>query len=243
MTDKAKKSKSFTKAPKASASAKAPKEKAAAKKLEIQILGTNGKVSSTEALDSRIAETDCHNHILYQVERYYQANFRQGTRSTKDRSQVSGTGKKPWKQKGTGRARHGSMRSPIWIKGGVSGGPMPKDFSYSLPKQILRQALSVVLKKKASDGLLYIVEDFKIASGKTKDCSKTIAQYGWLKPLVITQTPDAMTLRSAQNIGELTFTPSIGVSAHDVLFSRECVMTRGGYQNLLKRLHPEGAKS
>ena len=235
MTDKAKKP--------AASSAKAPKEKAAPKKLEIQVLGTNGKVASTEALDPRIAETDCHDHILYQVERYYQANFRQGTRAVKDRSMVSGTGKKPWKQKGTGRARHGSMRSPIWIKGGVSFGPMPKDFSYSLPKQILRQALSVVLKKKASDGLLYLVEDFKVASGKTKDCSKAVAQYGWRKPLVITQAADTMTVRSGQNIPSLTLTPSAGVSAHDVLFSRECVLTRGGYQNLLKRLHPEGAKS
>ncbi len=217
--------------------AKTPK---AEQKLEIQVLGTNGKVASREALDPRIAEADYHDHILYQVERYYQANFRQGTRAVKDRSMVSGTGKKPWKQKGTGRARHGSMRSPIWIKGGVSFGPMPKDFSYALPKQILRQALTLVLKKKAKDGLLYLVEDFKIKSGKTKDCSKTVEQYGWHKPLVITEERDAMTLRSGRNISDLTLSQSRGVSAHDVMFSRECVMTRGGYQNLLKRLKSEG---
>lgn len=216
------------------------KAKEAEKKLEIQVLGTNGKVASREALDARIAEVDYHPHILYQVERYYQANFRQGTRAVKDRSMVSGTGKKPWKQKGTGRARHGSMRSPIWIKGGVSFGPMPKDFSYSLPKKILKEALALVLKKKAKDGLLYLVEDFSVKSGKTKDCSKAVEQYGWRKPLVITQERDAMTLRSGRNISELTLTQSRGVSAHDVLFSRECVMTRGGYQHLLKRLNGEG---
>jgi large subunit ribosomal protein L4 len=217
------------------------KAKETEKKLEIQVLGTNGKVASREALDARIAGADSNAHILYQVERYYQANFRQGTRAVKDRSMVSGTGKKPWKQKGTGRARHGSMRSPIWIKGGVSFGPMPKDFSYSIPKKILREALVLGLKKKAQDGLLYLVEDFKVKSGKTKDCSKTVEQYGWRKPLVITEDNDAMTLRSGKNIPALTLTQSIGVSAHDVLFSRECVMTRGGYQRLLKRLNPEGA--
>ena len=218
------------------------KTPAAEQKLEIQVLGTNGKVASREALDPAIAGADSSNHILYQVERYYQANFRQGTRAVKDRSMVSGTGKKPWKQKGTGRARHGSMRSPIWIKGGVSFGPLPKDFSYSLPKKILREALILGLKKKAKDGLLFLVEDFKISSGKTKDCSKTVGQYGWRKPLVITEQQDPMTLRSGKNISELTLTQSLGVSAHDVLFSRECVMTRGGYKNLLKRLHPEGAR-
>lgn len=212
-----------------------------AKKLEIQVLGANGKVASREALDARIADVETNSHILHQVERYYQANFRQGTRSVKDRSQVSGTGKKPWKQKGTGRARHGSMRSPIWIKGGVAFGPMPKDFSYSVPKKILREALVLGLKKKAQDGLLYLVEDFKVKSGKTKDCSKTVTQYGWVKPLVISEDRDAMTLRSGRNLRSLTLCQSVGVSAHDVLFSRECVMTRGGYQDLLKRLKTEGA--
>lgn len=216
------------------------KTKDADQKLEIQVLGTNGKVASREALDPRIAEADYHTHILHQVERYYQANFRQGTRAVKDRSMVSGTGKKPWKQKGTGRARHGSMRSPIWIKGGVSFGPMPKDFSYALPKKILKEALILSLKKKAKDGLLYLLEDFKVSSGKTKDCSKAVELHSWRKPLVITENADAMTLRSGRNIAELTLTQSRGVSAHDVLFSRECVMTRGGYQHLLKRLHAEG---
>jgi large subunit ribosomal protein L4 len=220
----------------AQAKSKAPAEQ----KLEIQVLGNNGKVASREALDPRIAQADYHDHILYQVERYYQANFRQGTRAVKDRSMVSGTGKKPWKQKGTGRARHGSMRSPIWIKGGVSFGPMPKDFSYALPKKILREALVLGLKKKAQDGLLYLVDDFTIKSGKTKDCSKTVELYGWRKPLVITGERDVMTLRSGRNISALTLTQSRGVSAHDVLFSRECVMTRGGYQHLLKRLQSEG---
>jgi large subunit ribosomal protein L4 len=220
------------------------KVKAPEAKLEIHVLGTNGKIVSSEALDARIAASDSHAHILYQVERYYQANLRQGTRSTKDRSQVSGTGKKPWKQKGTGRARHGSMRSPIWIKGGVSGGPMPKEFSYTLPKKILREALILVLKKKSKDGLLFLVDQFQFKAGKTKECSKAVRQYGWRKPLVITEVKDDMTLRSGRNISELTLSNAQGVSAHELLFSRECVMTRPAYTHLLKRLHPsEGSKS
>ena len=214
-----------------------------AKALQIQVLSASGKATGTENLDARIAEAEHHSHLLYQYEVMYQANQRLGTAKAKDRSEVRGGGKKPWRQKGTGRARVGSTRSPLWRKGGTTFGPMPKDYGYELPKKLKKMALISGIKRKAQDSKLFMIEAFKVESGKTKDCAETLEKLRLKKPLIIRAEYDSATIRSARNIQGLRVTESRDVAAHDILASDECVMTRQGYKKILERLSGVKAES
>lgn len=113
-------------------------------------------------------------HVVYSALRWYLASQRRGTHSTKTRGEVRGGGKKPWRQKGTGRARAGSIRSPLWRKGGVIFGPKPRDYSYSLPKKIRKLALKVALSDKTKEGKVKIVDEFKFSEIKTKLAKKLL---------------------------------------------------------------------
>ncbi|MGH7898700.1 MAG: 50S ribosomal protein L4, partial [Candidatus Binatia bacterium] len=117
-------------------------------------------------------------HLLYETVKMQLANRRRGTHATKTRAFVRGGGKKPWKQKGTGRARAGSSRSPIWVGGGTAFGPLPRDYSYRLPQSGRRQALCVALSAKNREGRLLVVDNFEVPSGKTRDMAKTLAVLG-----------------------------------------------------------------
>ena len=213
-----------------------PKAKAKPKSLTIQVLDSKGKVSGSEPLDARIAESETHPHLLHQYERMYQANQRLGTAKVKDRSEVSGGGKKPWRQKGTGRARVGSIRSPIWTKGGVTFGPGSRKYDFQLPAQLKQRALAAGLKRKAVDAKLFMIDEFKIESGKTKACAESLERLRLKKPVIIKEDHDEPTIRSARNIQRLRVAESRDVSAHDVMASDECVLTRAGYGRLLERL-------
>ena len=117
---------------------------------------------------------------IYHAIRNELANMRVGTASTKGRAEVSFSGRKMWRQKGTGRARSGSRRNPVWVHGGTIFGPKPRDYSYRLPRKMKRVALQSILTQKAKDGALIVVEDFEISSGKTKDmvCYAARINYG-----------------------------------------------------------------
>ena len=111
-------------------------------------------------------------HLIYEAIKNYRANARSGTASTKNRVDVRGGGRKPWRQKGTGRARVGSIRSPLWRGGGIVFGPKPRDYSYDLPKKMRKNALKSILSAKFSDGKIVVLDDIKIGSSKTKDFVK-----------------------------------------------------------------------
>ncbi len=112
--------------------------------------------------------------VVYDALKWYQASKRRGTHSTKTRAEVRGGGKKPWRQKGTGRARAGSIRSPLWVKGGVAFGPKPRNYGYALPKKVRKLALKIVLSDKAKEGKLKVVEELKLAEMKTKAAKKLL---------------------------------------------------------------------
>ena len=206
------------------------------KKLEIKLINENGKVTGSEPLDLSIAKAETHSHLLHQYELAFQANQRLGTAKAKDRSEVRGGGKKPWRQKGTGRARVGSIRSPLWTKGGVTFGPGNRKYGEKLPKRLKQMALIAGLKRKALDEKLYLIQDFKIDSGKTKACQAAVGRFQLKKPLIVRESHDLSTVRSARNLKRLQVAVSAEVSAHDVLVNDECVLTRAGYQNLIQRL-------
>ena len=135
---------------------------------------SNQKVGEVE-LSDEVFGAEVNESLLYEAVRQYQAGLRAGTHKTKVRSEVAGSGKKLWKQKGTGRARVGSVRSPIWRHGGTVHGPVPRDYSYRLPRKMLVGALRSALSAKVRDGELKVVQAFSLTDHKTKNAMNTLA--------------------------------------------------------------------
>ena len=219
------------------APAKAPKKAAAAPgKMGIQVLNDAGKTVETLPLHELIASSETDSHLIYQAAVAAQAIRRLGTVKTTNRSEVSGGGKKPWKQKGTGRARHGSIRSPLWRKGGTTFGPRPRDYRIELSQTTRSRALVAGLKDKAKEGKFYMVEDFRSKDGKTKGMAAIITRWPCRKPVIVTEERHLETLRSVRNIPNVEIRTSRDLAAMDIFESHECVMTRKGYDRLIDRL-------
>ncbi len=141
----------------------------------LPIYNTEGKEVDTIELDGAIFSGSVNLGAIHQAISAYRANQRKGLAATKTRGEVSGGGKKPWKQKGTGRARAGSTRSPLWRHGGVVFGPHPRDFSYVLPKQIKTVALKSVIFDKLQHNNFIVIDKLQVASGKTKDAAEIMS--------------------------------------------------------------------
>src|ERR1700759_330786 len=141
----------------------------------IDVLDLGGKkVGSLELAEEIFAPGEVNEALLWEAVKHYRAALRQGTHATKNRKLVSGSGKKLWKQKGTGRARVGSVRSPLWRHGGTVHGPQPRDYSYKLPKKMLVGALRSALSAKVRDGELSVISAFNFADHKTKNAMNTL---------------------------------------------------------------------
>ncbi len=167
------------------------------------------------------------------------AAARQGTHKTKNRANVSGSGKKPWRQKGTGRARVGSIRNPLWRKGGTVFGPQPRSYEYTLPKKVERGALRAALAQKLKDGQVVVVDALSAAEVKTKAAVallKTLGVTG--KAVLIDLAADENLARSLRNIPGVALLPSGRVTARDVANADRVVATRGAIERLQEALGP-----
>src|SRR4029077_13256742 len=142
----------------------------------VDVVDLNNKVVSSVELADDVFGAEVNQSLLYEAVRQYQAGLRAGTHATKGRREVSGSGKKLWKQKGTGRARIGSVRSPLWRHGATVHGPQPRDYSYKLPKKMLVGALRSALSAKLRDGELKVVQAFDFADNKTKNAMGVLAK-------------------------------------------------------------------
>ena len=183
------------------------------------VLSVEGKELRTIALEDSVFGIRVSEGAIYHAIRNELANSRVGTASTKTRSEVLGTHKKPWKQKGTGRARSGSKQSPIWVGGGVAFGPRPRDYSYKLPKKVKRLAFRSLLSMKAQNDSLKVVEDFTIESGKTKEfvsILKNLVGHG--KTVVILKDNDPLLKRAGGNIAGVSFLSFDRLRAHDLYY-------------------------
>src|SRR5215472_4728866 len=140
----------------------------------VDVVDLNNQKVSTVDLADDVFGAEVNEALLYEAVRQYTASQRAGTHKTKVRSEVSGSGKKLWKQKGTGRARVGSVRSPLWRHGGTVHGPVPRDYSYELPRKMLKGALRSALSAKVRDGELKVVQAFELADHKTKSAVSTL---------------------------------------------------------------------
>ena len=165
------------------------------------------------------------------------ASKRRGTHATKNRALVSGTGKKPWRQKGTGRARVGSSRTPLWRHGGTVFGPQPRSYAFKLPKKVERGALRAALAQKMKDGHLVVVEALGASEVKTKAAAEMLKKLGvGGKAVLIDLALDENLSRSVRNIRGVTYVPSGRVTARDVMIAERVVTTKGALERLQEAL-------
>ena len=220
---------------KAAKPAKAAVKKAAHEGV-LAIYDQAGKSIDKLTLDPLFHEGEVNQDVIYQVVLMYQAGQREGTAATKDRGHVRGGGKKPWKQKGTGRARHASIRSPLWRGGGVTFGPMPRDYSYSVPAQLRRRAVAEGVKDKVAGGKLFVVNRLEFDAPKTKLMIGVLRALKLEQPLLLVDKKSDNLVLASRNIPGISLKTADEVNALDVVSHRECVMTQSAYTGLLKRL-------
>jgi len=166
-----------------------------------------------------------HNSLLHEAVRMQLAKRRAGTAATKTKGLVAGGGKKPWRQKGTGRARSGSTRSPLWRHGGTIFGPQPRDYSYKMPKKAWRQALTLAISDRALNGKMVVVESLDLAEAKTKQAQAALAALGLTHALIILGDEDTNFFRAARNLAAHKLLPLAGLNVYDVLNYDELLMT------------------
>jgi large subunit ribosomal protein L4 len=175
-------------------------------------------------------------HLLHQTIVMQLANRRAGSAATKSKGFVRGGGKKPWRQKGTGRARSGSIRSPIWVGGGTTFGPQPRDYSYRLPRSARREALLSALSLKNRDGKIIVVDRFELEEAKTKLMAKALAELKVESAVIVISQSDAKIERSARNLAKIKVLRVEGVNVYDLLRYDHLILTQEALQRLEERL-------
>lgn len=171
--------------------------------------------------------------LMHQAVKQYLASQRSGTHSTKTRAEVSGSGKKPWKQKGTGRARVGEIRNPLWRKGGTVFGPKPRDYEYHLPRKMFRAALKSALALKLKENQLNVIDAFTLQDHKTKAFSQTLVKMGFdRKVLLIDHEANPNLWLAARNLSDVQLLPNLQITPYHVLNARHVVFTKAAIQAL-----------
>src|SRR5690349_570465 len=196
----------------------------------------NKKVGEVELADD-VFGADVNEALLYEAVRQFQAGQRAGTHKTKVRSEVAGSGKKLWKQKGTGRARMGSVRSPVWRHGGTVHGPVPRDYSYKLPRKMQLGALRSALSVKLRDGNLKIVAAFELTGHKTKSFSQTLAKLEASQKVLLVEAAENRNLElSARNLAGVDLVRSHEVHPYHLLGAHHIFLTRAAATKLSESL-------
>ncbi len=197
----------------------------------------NQKVGELELADA-VFGAEVNEALLYEAVRHYRAGARAGTAATKTRHEVSGSGKKLWRQKGTGRARMGSIRSPLWRHGGTTHGPQPRDYSYRLNRKMLQGALRSALTAKLRDGELKVVEAFTFADHKTKNVAAALGKLtGGKKVLVVDNDGENRNLKlGARNIDGLTLVASREVTTYQLLEHKNVLLSAAAAKKLSEAL-------
>jgi len=196
----------------------------------------NEEVGEIE-LSDQVFGTPLNKALIYSAVTCYMANQRAGTSATKTRGDVRGSGKKLWKQKGTGRARIASLRSPLWKGGGNVHGPQPRDWSYNIPKKMRRGAIRSVLSERLREGGVVVVENLELESHKTRDFTATLETLGLNKrTLIIDSVTNGKLMLSSRNLREVTLVSASGVNIYDLLTHEQIALTRETVAQLEKQL-------
>jgi large subunit ribosomal protein L4 len=192
----------------------------------VALYNINGEQVGELALSEEIFGVEVHEPILHDAVVAQLAGRRLGTHDTKTRGEVSGGGRKPWRQKGTGRARAGTTRSPIWRSGGIVFGPHPRDYGYTLPKKVRRLALKSALSSKVNDGDIVVLDALTLEGPKTKDMVKILNNLQVQDALLVTAAKDEVIEKSARNIPNIKPTEAQSLNVYDILAYNKLVITK-----------------
>ena len=192
----------------------------------IKVLNMAGAEVGTVELSDSIFGIEPNGAVVHEVVKNHLANCRQGTQSALTRAEVSGGGKKPWRQKGTGHARQGSTRAPQWTHGGIVFAPKPRDYSYTLNKKVKRLALKSALSAKAAEGAILVVDELKLPEIKTKAMKGFLDAVGAGKSVVITPEVEENVVKSARNIPGVVTTTAKVLSVYDIVNAKQLVIDK-----------------
>ncbi len=200
--------------------------------LKVDVLNIEGKKIGDLELNENVFGVEVNDVVMHAALVNYLANQRQGTQSTKTRSEVSGGGKKPWKQKGTGRARQGSIRAPQWIKGGIALGPKPRKYTYAIPKKMRQLAIKSALTSKLQEGNLIVVDKIALTEIKTKKMVEVLNKLNADKALVIINAKDLNVTASTKNIENAKAITVNTINIFDLLKYDKLVVTSDAIKTL-----------
>lgn len=202
--------------------------------MQVDLYSKDGSVVGKVELPDDIFAVEPNEHAMHQAVVAYLAHQRQGTAKTKIRSEVSGGGKKPWRQKGRGTARSGSSRSPVWVGGGTIHGPKPHDYVYKLPKKVSRLARKSAYSLRVSENNLVVVDDFTFDAIKTKQMASVLNKLALdnFKTLILIPDIDHKVYMSGKNIHNLTIQPADKISTYDILNHRKVLVMKGAIDKI-----------
>lgn len=198
----------------------------------VKVLNMSGSEVGSIDLNDNIFGVEVNEHVMHQAVVQYLANQRQGTKSTKTRAEVRGGGRKPWRQKGTGRARQGSIRSPQWTGGGVVFAPKPRDFSFKLNKKVKRLALKSALTSKVNSNKFVVVDDIKLNEIKTKEMINVLKNINASKALVVLEEGNRNVVLSARNIPDVKTASVNTINVYDILKFDTFVVTKQAVEKI-----------
>lgn len=201
----------------------------------VDVLGWDKKKVGSVELDAAVFDVPVKEEILQTVVKWQLACRRQGTHKAKTRAEVSGGGKKPFKQKGTGNARQGSTRSPLMPGGGITFGPEPRDYSYQLPKKVRRLGLRTALSKLKSEGRLFVVDAMTSTEGKTKEIAQRMKTFGLEKAILVDGAADAKMNRAARNLAKYRYMGVEGMNVYDLLKYNAVVLSKSSISKIVER--------
>ena len=200
---------------------------------QVTVFDMTGKSVGEMTLSDAIFGIEPNTSVMHAAVVNYLANQRQGTQSTLTRSEVSGGGRKPWKQKGTGRARQGSTRAPQWTHGGIALGPKPRDYSYELPKKVKRLALKSAFSAKVADNNLIVVDNIAVEGYKTKAVAEMLPNLGAdKKALIVMPEVDAKLIKSAANIPGVKTALVNTINVYDILNCDKFIVAKSALEKI-----------
>jgi large subunit ribosomal protein L4 len=204
---------------------------------KLEVKNFENQVIGELELSASVFGAKVNKSLLFAAVKHYLDGLRQGTHSTRNRSQVSGGGKKPWRQKGTGRARVGSSRNPIWRHGGVAHGPTPRSYAFHLPKKMIQGALRSALTEKYNGNAITVVEDFSLQNHKTKELRKLLNRIELTQKLLIVEFGENVNLhRASGNLTSVKLVSNREVNVYDLLNHEQIVFSKAAIQKLQEAL-------
>ncbi len=198
----------------------------------IEVFDKKGSKVSQIDLNAELYGGEVKEHLFYEVVKMQLANRRAGTASTKTKGEVSGGGIKPWKQKGTGRARSGSNRSPVWRHGGTVFGPHPRDYSYTLPKKVMKEALRNAVAYKLKEGKLRIYDALELDAPKSKLVLEVLKNSNLSNALIVIDGPNRNMELAVRNLKDFKLLNARGLNVYDILNYDTLVMTKGAFEKV-----------